>query len=569
MKDMYKIFAMGALTLSPLAVMAGGDAPDGTHATTTQTQIRVDVDKDTSEVVLSKSDTTPDVLSKAFVLKHADPYEVRPYIMNAAGAVTIDDSWAPTRVEAARYEDGTGVIIVSAEDYRFEKQADGSLSIPELIEKIDRPGFTSSSGQPKWVYYCKHRSPEQIREVTNILFNSTKGGKTFESGKDKTAADTEINAVIFHAIPANMDKMKALIEEYDVPFDDINITVQVYEFEEENDMSIGTDYQAWVNDIGKDMLTFDTGAGARYFNFNPQWTTDYLDFLVSKGQGKVSTSLQATIIDWIVHEPTDAPEDFFGYFNLGSYITYTSTDAGENESITDAAWTALTGEGTLANEEPGAGNTVTYEYDGESSSTTEVTGNKTTDFTYEDQNGNGRTIQQALTKTIKKAHYGLEIGIEATAYGKTNQFIYNISNTNLIGYKSDGQPRTSLTQKTGEIMVNGDAQKFVIGGVEKKSVVKVVNKLPFLGSLPGIGWLFSSEDEIVKTSQVVTVVSFEFEGLNKGMDNNEINEAINGVKTAEAKPGFDQYLLDENKSISADTAEAVEAVKEEFNALVD
>ena len=223
---MYKILALGALTLSPLALMAGGSAPDGTHATTTQTQIRLEVDKDTKEVILSKSDTTPFVHTKAFVLKHADPYEVRPYITNAAGSVTIDDVWAPTRVEAVRYEDGTGVLVVSAEDYRFEKQADGSMSIPELIEKLDRPGLTSSSGQPKWVYYCKHRSPEDIQNVTNKLFNSIKGGKTFESGKDQTAIDTEINAVVFYAIPANMDKLRALIEEYDVSFDDINITVQ-------------------------------------------------------------------------------------------------------------------------------------------------------------------------------------------------------------------------------------------------------------------------------------------------------------------------------------------------------
>ena len=526
MKDIYKIFALGAITLSPLATFAGGDVPNGTFATTTETKINVDVDKDTDEVILTKSDTVPDVITRAFTLKYADPYEVRPYITNACGATMYDGT--ETRVEAARYDGSEGgVLVVSAEDYRFEKQEDGSLSIPEIIEKLDKPGFTSSSGQPKWVYYCKYRSPEEIREVTNILFNSVNGSKNLKAGKDKTAVDTEINAVIFFAIPANMDKMKALIEEYDVPFDDINVTVQVYEFDKENDESIGTDYQTWANEIGKNMLTYDTGAGAKYFNFNPSWSTDYLDFLVSKGKGKVSTSLHATLPDLVEHSISDNTSDFIGYFNLGSYITYTSTD-------------------------PSNG----------------VSGNKTTPYTYKDENGNGNTIQQALTKTIKTQHYGLEIGIESTAYGKVNQLVYKIQNTNLIGFNSDGTPRTSVSSKTGDIMIGGEARKFVIGGVEKKSVVKVVNKLPFLGSLPYIGYLFTSEDEIEKTSQIVTVITLEFEGLNKGMDNDKINKAIESVNTAKAKLGFDQYILDENKSFSKDVDEAHDNIKAGFDKLV-
>jgi len=577
MKDMYKIFAMGALALSPLAVMAGGDAPDGTHATTTQTQIRVDVDKDTSEVVLSKSDTVPDIYTNAYVLKHADPYEVRPYITNASGSTLIDGT--ATRVEAAKYDDGTGVLIVSAEDYRFEKQNDGTLSIPELIAKLDRPGFTSSSGQPKWIYYCKHRAPSVIQDATKTLFVNKGGSEALKSGKDAVGIDTEINAVIFYAIPSNMDRLKALIEEYDVPFPNIKATVKVYEFSEEKDMALGVDYEAWTNDVLRNMLTVDTGvAGAtRYVNFNPQWTTDYIDFLVSKGKGKVVTSLQGNIPDYVAHESTDAASDFFGYFNLGSYIQYTSTDSANSTSLsTSAASATLTGydyAGATTATTPTVGDgsaTVTYTYsaaDNSVESITTVSKNGTTTYTYDSDNdgdidGNDRAIQKALHKTIKTANYGLQIGMEATAYGNVNQFVYNITNTNLIGYNSDGSPRTSTSTQTGDVHMSPDATRFVIGGVEKKQVVKVVNKMPLLGSIPVIGFLFCSEDEVVKTSQLVTVVSLEFEDTNKGIDANA-SEIINEVNSADATPGFDQYLLDDTKSIEADATDTIDAIGED------
>ncbi len=493
-KETYKFFAMAALAVSPFATIAGGIAPNGDHATTTQTQLRLDITEDTKEVILSKSDTTPFVYTNAFVLKHADPYEVRPYIMNASASTMIDGT--DTRVEAVKYSDGTGVLIVSAEDYRFESQADGTLSIPELIEKLDRPGLSSSSGQPKWVYYCKHTNPSTIKDVTEILFSSESGSKTFESGKDKVAIDTEINAVIFYQIPSNMAKLKALIEEYDAPFDDINVTVKIYEFSEEKDLQLGTDYQEWVNGVANDMITLDTG-GTNYFNFNPAYTTQYLDFLVAKGKAKVSTSLKASLTDAVAVGDVSAsvPADFMGYFNLGSKYTYTS--------MTD--------------------NNVTA--------------------TGKDPDNNGATlnrVNQSKDKTIKAtSQIGLELGMEMTAYGEANQFKYNFTNTSIIGFDGAGVPRTSTSTQKGEMLVGPKSNEIVIGGVEKKEVVTVVNKLPFLGSIPVLGYLFSSEDNIVKTSQVVTVISYEFEDLKKGIEAKDA-EVIADVKDAEAKLMFDQ-----------------------------
>ena len=560
-KDIYKILALGALTLSPFATMAGGDAPDGSHATTTQTQIRIDVDKDTNQIVLSKDDTTPDIITKAFILKHADPYEVRPYITNASSATMIDGT--ETRVEAARYDDGTGVLVVSAEDYRFEKQEDGSISIPELIARLDRQGLTSSSGTPKWVYYCKHESPENIRTITNTLFNSVKNGETFQAGKDVTAIDTEINAVIFKVIPSNFERLKALIQEYDAPADNVNVTVQVYEFSEENDLSVGTDYQEWVNGIGKNMLTFDTGASARYFNFNPQWTTEYLDFLVTKGKGKVVTTITGTLADGVEHTSSDAASDFLGYFDLGSKINYTSTDPGES---TVAQSSTLT-------EQVDGNDDGDFEDEGDSStfvvtpeSTSAVSGNNTTSKTA--NSDSNVTYNQALDKSIKTLRYGLQIGMESAVYGKTNKFVYNISNTNLIGFASDGTPRTSLSAQTGEIMVGSEASKFVIGGVQKKELVKVVNKLPILGSIPVIGWLFSSEDEILKTSQVVTIITLDVEEIDRGMSS-EASDVIEAVNSADTALGFDQYLFDDSKSISDDISTVQDSVNTDLQALIN
>lgn len=57
--------------------------------------------------------------------------------------------------------------------------------------------------------------------------------------------------------------------------------------------------------------------------------------------------------------------------------------------------------------------------------------------------------------------------------------------------KSDG--RDIDTRQTKTKMMVGDKETIVIGGVQKTTEGSGVNKVPALGNIPGLGWLFKNK----------------------------------------------------------------------------
>ena len=54
-------------------------------------------------------------------------------------------------------------------------------------------------------------------------------------------------------------------------------------------------------------------------------------------------------------------------------------------------------------------------------------------------------------------------------------------------------------------MIANDGTKLVIGGIEKRDVVSVSGGVPLLKDLPILGWVFSTESESTKHSQLLVV----------------------------------------------------------------
>ena len=74
----------------------------------------------------------------------------------------IDES--NTGIQAIKYNDGTGIVMVSAEDYRFE-DAENGQGIDSIIELLDKPGVISATGGAVYVYQPKYRSAEELRDM--------------------------------------------------------------------------------------------------------------------------------------------------------------------------------------------------------------------------------------------------------------------------------------------------------------------------------------------------------------------------------------------------------------------
>ena len=126
----------------------------------------------------------------------------------------------------------------------------------------------------------------------------------------------------------------------------------------------------------------------------------------------------------------------------------------------------------------------------------------------------------------------------------------NIQNSSLIGFTSDGTPRI---QKGAEIdtefMIANTGTKLVIGGIEKRSVMQVSGGIPLLKDLPLLGWMFSTETEATKRSQLLVVA--EVLPSEKADNKTEEIKSIKNNLTEAGKSntyGYRQYLIDSKRN---------------------
>ena len=293
------------VVLSPRAIpgtpRADNHAATGEYApTNVQAQLKIDVKEGTREVNVIRDNADPFVITKPYVLKNADPYAVRSYLEAAVGARSVNAS--PAQVTAVKYADGTGVVLVSAEEYRFRDSEEGK-GIDRIVAALDRPGLTYLPDADAHIYFPRISRAANLREML-LKVGSSELDPEFAAAPGVLTVDAELNALIVKASRWNWAEMRAMLKSYDRPIPEMKITYRVLEIYAENDDRIGVDFQSWKNNEGVDLFSAGTisrrnwgtffssaieGNGSNhtsYWNFNPKWNTRYLDFMTSIGKAK-------------------------------------------------------------------------------------------------------------------------------------------------------------------------------------------------------------------------------------------------------------------------------------------
>ncbi len=491
-----------------------------------QTHLRLNIREDAEVVHFVRDVNDPKILTKTYVLKHADPYSIRPYLRemvqilrvdynNAAGRVNPDyyntyhknnvagttKIFVPTGIECIRYNDGTGILIVSAEDYRFKDSTNG-MGIDALVDKLDQPGIMNSSGQPKFIYFPANRPAAELKAML-LLVGANVSNDTVEliGGKDKIEVDEDLNCLFFNTALYSRKNIEEMLRIYDVPHPEVRLRCTVYELESENDGTLGIDFQSWKNNDGVKLLS--TGAAfsrnynlrdivlpidpsgtinVNYFNFEPKWNSKFLDFLVSKGKAKIACTGE---------------------------LALQNGSAGVLERSSGTLYAALTPIG-----KPESGNTVDV---------------------------------KTLNDTFK---FILQITPSISA--KATTLAVDIATISMIGYDSTGMVRRSNYNAKQKVMLGNGRNAFYLGGIEKKSVVRDVGGVPLLKDIPGLGWIFATERESTKHSQLI--VSAECELIHpETLTDGKVLERIEVItaKTKDAgtsnRYGYRQFLLDNER----------------------
>ena len=269
--------------------------------------------EDTKEVLYKRDNNIPDMVTKAYQLQNADPYELIAYIK----AAVVGSRFYKGRVEALIYNDGAKFLVVTAEDYKFAKRNDGGMTIDEVVATLDLKDVLNSTGNRDGIYYPKYRSAKDLMELAAQQGLDLQGDNTellYASGQ--LDYDPDMNCLFWYAGPYAEKRLMKWLDAYDRPLPELRLKYTVYELEFENDGAVGLDYQAWKNGPGRDLFqeafmaskgwnamdglasgmngipgpSGNAASTTQFIRFSPKFNTKYVDFLTVRGYAKVMTS---------------------------------------------------------------------------------------------------------------------------------------------------------------------------------------------------------------------------------------------------------------------------------------
>ena len=496
--------------------------------TRVEVHLQVPVKDEAKVVHFVRDNNDPRVVTKAYLLKHVDAYEIRDYLrqmvqskrvgntslqqifpMNTTALpyaattssaelttpATAQPGYNPplqlgsnTAVECLKYADGTGLLIISAEEYRFKNHENG-MGFDSLVEFLDKPTMGENLGTQTFFYIPKFVPARNLMPmIENVGMNVTDVTEIWQ-GQDLVAYDPDLNWLVFDVTNYSQPNIEKMLAEYDVPIPEVRLKITVYELYHENDDKIGLDFQAWKNNQGADFFSVGgryrdnwaaTYGGAMgqtgsertsFYNFNPKWNSRYLDFLTSKGHAKVTYTGELCI-----RNNTPALLDR----KTQIFYVDTSKPAGDATAFPDR----------------GVG---PYEL------LAKLIGREIADNDLPVGKGNRQEVE-------KFTGFGFTMKVEnASVNLAETRFTISLTNSSLIGFESNGTPRISSNSVVSQdVSLPYGRDSFVIGGLRKQEEVKSESGIPILKSIPWIGYLFSTKSTSIKHSELVVLGECEW-----------------------------------------------------------
>jgi len=469
---------------------------------------------------------------KVYKFNNANPYEV----VNFVEALVAQEEGS---VYSFVNPDGnSGYILVVCPQYMLE-------SLDKFVPQLDRPKITSAPGS-KYIYYrLKHRN------ATDVAFRNALS--YYMSGFQAVVPDLETNSLVLFDGPVGDDKaVKALETTLDVPTPQALMNVKIYEIALNNDGTIGLDYEAWKNGPGsflfygqtsgmilsvphsyyEDDITrlivdnIDVRDWYRSAGYQIDYASAFFDFLVEKGKAKVLTSTKVASING--YPVALATGDQILYYGVsGSYSTQTDvtgTDRYVQSATTPKSVSAFPLPLTKVYREPDKTDLDNI---------SEILGRNSTSPTQLDIKGVDTGVFLEITPIIATDLLNLNVRAKVVS---------------CLGFSDNGTPILSSDQFNNNIRVK-DGDSVLLGGLTRERKIQKTRKIPFLGSLPVLGWIFGGEISTVQKTAIVAVITPKVVTDYSGMSDEErtvMDMAEGKIETPLPKTelGFDQYLLD-------------------------
>lgn len=373
-----------------------------------------------------------------------------------------------------------------------------------------------------YVYYVKHNDAEEIaKTLGGIADESKKAQGTASGGSGNRAAslpataqvktpsqifgsevtvkaDKNTNALLITASPQDYQKVKGIINKIDIPRDQVFVETVIMEITSDNRREIGIDI-AKIDTPGDTSQTNPANAFAVQGMFGNE-SGGLVDLisnpLAALGGGILSFGSGDEKFlniggNTVAVNSVNAVVKLIQRYNVGNVLSTPKIMAMDNEeAVIEVGRNIVVGEQQVAN--AGGATTSTQRSD----------------------------VKTALEITPS-------ISPESNAVRlKIKQTVQDVSNP--------GNPNTDITQKaltTNLVVPNGDTA--VLGGLVSENIGSTVTKVPLLGDIPILGWLFRSRSKTVAKSNLMMLITpriIRNPAQNKALLNSEIDKRLGFIK---------------------------------------
>lgn len=402
------------------------------------------------------------------MLQNLDPAKVSQG--NAAGA--NENTAGSIRVVA---DERSNRLIIKGEKSARER-------IRKLIEDLDQPSYFTGSAR---VMRLQYADAKKLAELLNGLLSDAPAGDKDNQAKGKAGihADEELNALVVRAEPSLMKEIEELVSALDVRRAQVLIESAIVEVT--GDISDALGFQWVAGDLDKPV------GGTSFSNAGPSLSS----IAGSIASGNAAAAIGSGLTLGGYSESNGQPE--FGLI-MQALSSNTNTNLLSTPSIM-----------TLDNQEAEiiVGQNVPFLTGSTASST------NTNPFTTIQRQDVGITL-----KVKPHIHDGTAIRLEVEAKAES------VAQTTVAGSADLITNKRSL--KT--MILADNEETIVLGGLIRDDMREVESKVPLLGDIPLLGWLFKSKSVTqVKSNLMVflrpTIVN------NSGVSRDITTEKFNGI----------------------------------------
>lgn len=401
-------------------------------------------------------------------------------------------------------------------------------SLEQLVKTLDRPGLTTSSGSLRVYRALKHRRADTSDPgfLTTAASFTTFNGSTF-------IIDPEMNALYFEDAPSGTQALDdALTDWLDVPTAMVQLAVKVFEIDAYNDDTIGLDYMSWKNGPGANL--FAVGAFSEYGS-------------LGRAKNMVKQPLEVGAnLSGLPKKSFDTSGYNYAYeYNVSSAFFDYLAMQGKARVLNQVKLAALnTRLATL-----GAGDQLLYY----KTVTSDPSGIRDSGECFDANDGRVLvgTTNQLINNQLVPVDTGLGLAFVPTIGEQTVQMEIAMIWSDYNGFSSDGFPMINERELSTTVRL-GLGDEIVIGGLNRTVHVNSTQKVPFLGSLPIIGYIFGGEtDQNRKTEVVVAIQPTAVTSYDIAKEDQTLIDQVAGkveILEPETTVGFGMWGLDKEKS---------------------